>query len=123
MLRTTETSQQRADRLLGEYQTVRNARRASRMLLELSDDPLPEPSPLDRIVKALEPWFVGFHNPLMDAVIVLSLLISAAIVGALLALTWGEPQPPRGLAFQATEAASSPVADSPVGGGAIGEAR
>lgn len=115
-----ETPQQRADRLLAQHQTDRNRRRASRMVLKLSDDPLPEPSRIDRIVKALEPWFVGFHNPYMDAAIVASLLISAATLTALCAMTWGDLRaPPASGASSATmEATSRPVAASPRGDGA-----
>lgn len=120
-----ETPQQRADRLLAKHQINRNRRRASRMVLELSDEPLPEPSRLDRIVKTLEPWFFGFHNRYMDAAIVASLLFSAATLTALCVMTWGDLRaPPASGAFSATkEATSRPAADSPLGGGATGSAR
>ena len=115
-----ESSQQRADHLLAEYQIARNQRRASRMVLELSDQPLPEPTRLDRIVKALEPWFLGFHNRYMDAAIVASILFSAATLTALCVMTWGDLRAPQasGASSAAKEATSSPAVASPRDGGA-----
>lgn len=118
-----ETSQQRADRVLAEYQRARNTYRASRMVLELSVDPAPEPGRWVRLRYAARLICEGSPRPLADAALMAFILFSAAAVTAFIALIAGDPEPPRGRAFEATSATSSPTAASPRDRGALGEAR
>lgn len=110
----SESSQQRADRLLAEYQHRRNQRRAARMGLELSGDPLPEPTRWQRIRLALRPWVAGFDNPYMDALAVafgLYLIVINVLFAAMLVAD-RHASPTSATALPA-EVAPSPVADFP----------
>lgn len=115
----TETSQQRADRLLAQYRRARNARRAETMVLELSGDPLPEPSRWQRIRMAVRPWLAGFDTPLVDAIGLAFLVLFSAIVGAFVALVSLDGAPPASGALSADmEATTRPAVAYPLDGGA-----
>ena len=103
-----ETSRQRDHRLPAEDQAAR-----------AGIEPDRQPS---RLRRALTPWFIGLDNLFMDAAIVASRLISVATIVALIAMTWSDNTPPRGLAFQADQATSSPPVASD-GRGALGDGR
>lgn len=119
----SETSQERGDRLLAAYQRARNERRARRMTIELSGDPLPEPSRWRRIRSAVRPWVVGFRNPYMDALWLAFMLYFVALLTAFAAMQLADHRAPQAsTAFSADEAAPRPAA-IPLGGGATGEGR
>ncbi|QEH81162.1 hypothetical protein EIK56_24990 [Sphingomonas sp. C8-2] len=108
----SESSQQRGDRLLAEFQAERSGAA-----------PIVRPSRWQRIRRALRPWVAGFDNPYMDA-LWLAFMIYFAVLHVILAAMWiaDHQAPPTSGAFSADEVASRPAA-IPLGGGANGEAR
>lgn len=111
-----ESSQQRADRLLAEFQAERSGAA-----------PVDRPSRWRRYLhalrRALRPWVVGFHNPYMDALWLAFMIYFVALNVAFAAMWVADRQaPPTSGAFSADEVTSRPAA-IPLGGGATGEAR
>ncbi|QEH81024.1 hypothetical protein EIK56_24195 [Sphingomonas sp. C8-2] len=108
----SESSQQRADRLLAEFQAERSGA-----------TPIARPSRWRRIRRALHPWVVGFRNPYMDALWMAFMLYFVALNVAFVAMLIADHRAPlTSGAFSADEVASRPAA-RPLGGGATGEAR
>jgi hypothetical protein len=108
----SESSQQRGDRLLAEFQAERSGAA-----------PIVRPSRWRRIRHALRPWVGGFDNPYMDALWLAFMIYFVALNVAFVAMLIADHRAPlTSGAFSADEVVTRPAA-IPLGGGATGEAR
>jgi hypothetical protein len=112
MYHQPESSQQRGDRLLREFQAQRGG-----------IEPLPQPRP-STIWYAIELICVGPKRLLADMALMGFILFAAAAVTAFAAAMLApNTAPPQAPAFEANRAAPSPTVASPRDRGAFGEAR